>query len=67
MQNSKECIWSMYFHCCVFLVHINVFSIGILILSISAWTVSKKLQDFESPYISQKSIQGVHRVVLRKR
>lgn len=29
-------------------------------------TVSRKLQDFESPYISQKSIQGVHRVVLRK-
>ncbi|GFG30468.1 hypothetical protein Cfor_09310 [Coptotermes formosanus] len=29
-------------------------------------TISKKLQDFESPYISQKSIQGVHRVVLRK-
>ncbi|KAK7863146.1 hypothetical protein R5R35_012761 [Gryllus longicercus] len=29
-------------------------------------TVLRKLQDFESPYISQKSIQGVHRVVLRK-
>ncbi|PSN32989.1 Sorting nexin-17, partial [Blattella germanica] len=28
--------------------------------------VLRKLQDFESPYISQKSIQGVHRVVLRK-
>ncbi|XP_049858580.1 sorting nexin-17 isoform X2 [Schistocerca gregaria] len=29
-------------------------------------TVLRKLQDFESPYISQKSIQGVHRLVLRK-
>lgn len=29
-------------------------------------TILRKLQDFESPYISQKSIQGVHRVVLRK-
>ncbi|KDR21557.1 sorting nexin-17 [Zootermopsis nevadensis] len=29
-------------------------------------TILRKLQDFESPYISEKSIQGVHRVVLRK-
>lgn len=29
-------------------------------------TVLRKLQDFESPYISQKSIQGIHRLVLRK-
>lgn len=29
-------------------------------------TVLRKLQDFESPYISQKSIQGTPRVVLRK-
>nr|CAD7196925.1 unnamed protein product [Timema douglasi] len=29
-------------------------------------TVSRKLQDFESPFISQKSIKGVNRVTLRK-
>ncbi|CAG2059054.1 unnamed protein product [Timema podura] len=29
-------------------------------------TVLRKLQDFESPYISQKSIKGVNRVTLRK-
>nr|CAD7395488.1 unnamed protein product [Timema cristinae] len=29
-------------------------------------TVSRKLQDFESPFISQKAIKGVNRVTLRK-
>ena len=67
VSNSKECIWSTYFHSYVFLMHINIFSVDILILSVPSWTVLRKLQDFESPYISQKSIQGVHRVVLRKR
>lgn len=28
--------------------------------------IVRKLQDFESPYISQKSIQGINRIVLRK-
>ena len=65
--NSKECIWSTYFHSYIFLMHISIFSVEILILSFPSSTVSRKLQDFESPYISQKSIQGVHRVVLRKR
>lgn len=30
-------------------------------------TILRKLQDFESPYISHKSIQDVNKVVLRKR
>ncbi|XP_076039962.1 sorting nexin-17-like [Oratosquilla oratoria] len=29
-------------------------------------TVVKRLQDFESPYISQKCVKGLHRIVLRK-
>nr|CAD7603277.1 unnamed protein product [Timema genevievae] len=41
-------------------------SITDLLCCLSYVVVLRKLQDFESPYISQKSIKGVNRVTLRK-